>query len=500
MIHKLQQARFLPDIGGLFALVTFILLTIFSGGRSLIDGDTYWHIAAGQRMLASRTILTQDVFSHTAVGAPWTAHEWLAEIVMAMVHAVSGLPGVCIFFFLIASMSYWLLYIITRQKASEWFSLGFVALAFVFSLTHLLARPHIFTWLLGGLTFFILQKQNKSLYFLPFLTTLWSNLHGGFILGIVLQLMFLVSNLMDANMPFNAESFKFFAKNQKTPLLVLFFSVVAVGINPFGFSLYLFPFQVSAEIFSQGIDEWLSPNMQKEWLFRFLLLFILFLLTQPTVQTTWRERFFLLFFINAALVHQRHISIAGYFLAPFLAKTTQEWLTTNFVFFEKLNKSSDENSLKLSRCTGPIGMLFLSAILLLLTSQPFPKTRLFFSNLIPIPEKRFPLGAFGYLLKNRPSGTLFNEYSWGGFSIYFLGPEMPVFIDGRADMYGERIFGDYIKVVSLHRDFLEILNNYKVDLVLYRTDSPLIRYLKATSDWSEVYADKLATILKKANK
>ena len=494
MIPKLRPALLLPDIGGLFALTTFIVLCLFSDGRALNDGDTFWHIAAGQRMLASKSILTEDIFSHTAFGKPWTAHEWLAEIIMAWVHGVSGLPGICIFFFFIATFSFLLLYVTVRQETSEWFSLIFVALAFVFSYSHLLARPHIFTWLLGGLTFLILRKQNKALYFLPLISLLWANLHAGFILGILLQAMFLVGSFMATDFPLKMESVNNYIKDKKRPIFILLLSIVAVAINPFGFSLYFFPFHVSADVFAQGINEWLSPNLQKQWLFRFYLLFILFLLTQSTVKTTWLDRLFLIFFINSALVHQRHISIATYFLAPFLAKSTENWLMP-ILRKIKPRSTSDLNTLVLSRWSGPVTTFVLVALFLFLSSPAFPNTQSFFQTIIPLPEKRWPVSAVDYLSENRPKGNMFNEYSWGGYTIFALRPEQPVFIDGRADMYGAEIFSDYQKFVKVDKNINELLDKYQIKWVFFPSDSNLIRYLKLDDNWHEIYSDELASIL-----
>lgn len=496
MMRDWHPARLLPDIGGLFALVTFILLTLFSGGRSLNDGDTFWHIAAGQRMLADRAILTQDVFSHTAHNAPWTAHEWLSEIVMAIVHDFAGLPGVCIFFFFIASLSFWLLYVTVRQEASEWPTLVFVSLAFILSLSHLLARPHIFTWLLGGLSFYLLKKQNRSLYFLPVITILWVNLHGGFILGIALQGMFLCGRYIEAGFPLKKCHFINWLKEQKTSLLVFFLTIIAVGINPFGYSLYLFPFHVSGDVFAQGINEWLSPNLQEQWIFRFFLLFIIFLLSLNKSLPTWQERLFLLFFINAALVHQRHISVAGYYLAPVLARSTERWLTPVFHIFSR-KKADFQAPLVLSKWSGPVGSLTLAIIFLVLSSSLLPKSQFYFKNLIPVPEKIFPIAAVEYLSTNRPKGNVLNQYAWGGYMIYALRPEQPVFIDGRADMYGLKIFGDYQKIVQVDEKMDELLEQYNIKWIFYPKDSPLIRYLKQKKNWQEIYADELASILTK---
>lgn len=181
------RVAILPDIAGLYGFIVFCLLVIFDSGKALIDGDTLWHITAGKRMLASGTILTRDVFSHTADGKPWTAHEWLSEIVMAWSHQHAGLIGTALFFFAIAALSFWLLFRIVSSLTGDWTAILAVSVAFYFSMSHLLARPHVFSWLFGVLTLFALYKGGRWFWILPPLTALWANLHGGFILGLALQ-------------------------------------------------------------------------------------------------------------------------------------------------------------------------------------------------------------------------------------------------------------------------------------------------------------------------
>jgi hypothetical protein len=90
---------------------------------------------------------------------------------------------------------------------------------------------------------------------------------------------------------------------------------------------------------------------------------------------------------------------------------------------------------------------------------------------------------------------MFNKYSWGGYLIYAMDPPQKVFIDGRADMYGEEIFGDYQKIASLDKEAQELLDRYQIDWILFPTDSALVRFLKATQDWQETYSDGAASIL-----
>jgi hypothetical protein len=65
-----------------------------NGVPVLRDGDTFWHIAAGQWILSHGAVPDQDIFSHTIHGAPWLAHEWLSEVVLALAHQAGGLTVV----------------------------------------------------------------------------------------------------------------------------------------------------------------------------------------------------------------------------------------------------------------------------------------------------------------------------------------------------------------------------------------------------------------------
>src|SRR6185369_4559302 len=58
--------------------------------KVLGDPDTYWHIAAGEWILDHRQIPLVDPFSYTFAGQPWTAHEWLSEVLLALAFRAGG--------------------------------------------------------------------------------------------------------------------------------------------------------------------------------------------------------------------------------------------------------------------------------------------------------------------------------------------------------------------------------------------------------------------------
>ena len=64
--------------------------------QMLNDGDTWSHIAVGRWIIAQRIVPWSDPFSFTLAGAPWQAHEWLAEVAMAAVYAAGGVALVLV--------------------------------------------------------------------------------------------------------------------------------------------------------------------------------------------------------------------------------------------------------------------------------------------------------------------------------------------------------------------------------------------------------------------
>lgn len=490
MKRQSSSLAILPDIPGLYGFVVFVTLFIFDGGKALLDGDTFWHIKAGLTMLDQGSLLTSDIFSHTAGGTPWTAHEWLAEIVMAGLHRLAGLQGVALFYFLVAAFSFWLLFRVARRLTNDWLALLWVSTAFAFSMTHLLARPHIFSWLFGIATLDLLLRSDRSRYLLPPMIALWANLHGGFILGLVLQAIFIGGAILDTLGREGLHHWRSALKTQKSALIILLLSVAASGLNPFGYHLLIFPFLVTKTTFTTGIGEWLAPDMQQEIFFRGYLLAVIFLVSLPRLQISWTNRLLLIFWLNASLTHGRYIGMAAVFLVPLLAQIGNQLKLQ----LPPSKKKQAATSLRLSPCSGLIAMAGMFFMLLWASTFQSP-LRPFMTAIIPVKPENHPVAAVRYLNSTPLPGKMFNKYGWGGYLIYALKPFRPVFIDGRADMYGEDIFTEYRKVTGLDKEMEAILAKYNVNWVIYPQDTPLVRYLLAGGHWNEVYHDEETSVL-----
>jgi hypothetical protein len=78
-----------------------------------------------------------------------------------------------------------------RKCGNPLIAMALTFLAMASSSIHFLARPHLFTLLFTVVFYTILERvrENRNarlLWWLPVLTVLWTNLHGGWFLGVVL--------------------------------------------------------------------------------------------------------------------------------------------------------------------------------------------------------------------------------------------------------------------------------------------------------------------------
>jgi hypothetical protein len=104
----------------------------------------------------------------------------------------------------------------------------------------------------------------------------------------------------------------------------------------------------------------------------------------------------------------------------------------------------------------------------------------------------FPVDAAAWVRANQPAGRLFNEYAWGGYLIWSL-PEYPVFVDGRTDLFGDEIIGEWLQVMSAKDGWQDILDRWQVRLVMVAPGQALDKVLPQAG-WKLLYQDKVAVV------
>jgi len=73
---------------------------------------------------------------------------------------------------------------------------------------------------------------------------------------------------------------------------------------------------------------------------------------------------------------------------------------------------------------------------------------------------------------------------------------LPVFIDGRAELYGETFVMAYDRGVQLKdiSQFLDILKTWDIDAVLLPPSTPAVGLLDNIGGWRRVYSDRNAVL------
>ena len=108
------------------------------------------------------------------------------------------------------------------------------------------------------------------------------------------------------------------------------------------------------------------------------------------------------------------------------------------------------------------------------------------------PERQSPAAAVDVLMARSPKRVL-NDLPFGGYLIW---RQMPVFIDGRAELYGEAFEMAYYRAVQL-KDvnlFLDILKTWEIDAVLLTPATPAVGLLDNIGGWQRIYSDENAVL------
>jgi len=458
------------------------LLSIFSLAVrqcSSIDWDFWWHLKAGQYIIQTRSIPHLDPFSFTRAGAEWITHEWLSEVIMYVVFRAGGWIGLFLLFGTTITAALGICY--RRCEGKPFIAALAVVFATAASASLFGFRPQMFTLLLASIFIAILdgyvyRNKRRLVWLLPLLMLLWVNLHAGFALGPALILLFVMMAGLDKEW------------NRVGPLLLVFaICVVVIPLNPNAFRMFTYPFQtLAAPAMQNFIEEWFSPDFHQ---LRFLPLAFLMLATFSVMALSPSrprpgELFALAALSVAALRSGRHIPIFAIFAAPLFAKYFSEWLTA---------QTQSPITFRTTTATRPNIILTVS-LLLLPAFIIVQRVSNFTSKVASYEAQKFPLAAVEFLEKTNSVGPIFNDYDWGGYLIWKLYPGGKVFIDGRADVYGDDFLFDYLGTYAGERGWREKLDRLQIQTVLIRPSSALTTLLREEKGWHAVFEDQQAVV------
>ena len=458
----------------IFLIVLFISISLFFTSQYILETDYFWHIKAGEYMF-NNGILTHDVFSWFASGKYWMSHEWLFEIILYSLKLVFGNYHIMVYVFISLTLLFLILFSLNREGYSKniFYTLLFLVLFSTMAFGFIQARPHLLSYSFLALTIYLClnlykNKDSKKIYFLPLITIIWANIHGGSSnLSYLLCGLFLVCGLFNFKLN-KMESERISKKQIYRYLLVIILCMIGVCINIHGFKMFIYPYE-------NILDTTMLKNIA-EW--------------QPTsymVVSHYVYYLYLLFIIITMLVSSKRIKLIDLMLllvVSFLGlKSVRFWLYSpiimSFVIFDYVKE------IKVSTKTLYI---FSSLIIMVLGVSIYGFVNRNITYTLNISDKVVKV------IEEIKPKRLFNTYDYGGELIYH---DIPVFIDGRADLYSKYSLKDYFDMSNLNDGYEEIINKYSFDYLLVSKRYKIYDYLKDNNSYENIYENKKLVIYKK---
>lgn len=479
----------------------------------LRDAGIGWHIRTGQLILGTHLIPHADPFSSTMQGKAWYAWEWLFDAVVGMAHHLAGLNGVVFFSALVIAFTFALLLRrMLARGANLPVAILVLLLAVAASSVHLFARPHLLSWLFTIIWWEILERfeddgQTVNLLWLPVLTVLWVNVHGGFLVGFVLLSIYFASAVMQWIATVDDEDGGL-AQRVKALALAAVLSFAASFANPYGYRLHTHIYRYLTDRFLMDhIDEFLSPNFHGmgQKCFAVLLLLALIAAAMAHRKVGLSHLLVMLFAIYAGLYAARNIPVSAILLGLTLAPLVSGWLSGIAGNRELasgvrwLAGRIDSFGIRMAALDSNLrGHVWPAAIVLLGLWVCGHGGRLAGARVMDahFDGARFPVGAVDFLERSGTREAVFCPDRWGGYLIYRLYPQTQVAVDDRHDFYGTEFLKRYLKIVHGEPGWESELEGMQVGWVMVPAQSTGISLLEQTRRWKVAYKDDTATVFR----
>jgi hypothetical protein len=449
-------------------------LFFFAIGEYLLqDSDTYWHIKIGQWIIDNRALPYSDVYSFTRLGEFWTSSAWLSEVLYAAAYSSLGWGGPVILASLAIAATVAISTYLLTAYLEQTPAVVLPMLALAMSMHHLIARPHVLALpvtvaFVGGLMAAADRRSAPSWLLVP-LVPLWVSIHGGFVLGLVLI------------GPIGLEAVWAAQPEQRLKLakrwaLFGMAAIAATCATPYGWHSPLGAYQILGlgELLTL-IPEWKPANFASFSLFEGALLGLIGIAFYKGLVLSPPRILLLLGLTWMALSHNRHIELFA-FLAPLvLAKpfVEQSVLASTAAVRQNQERSSPY-------------IPILAALTIVVAGWTSTMSYLAHHTFKFAPGHT-PAAAVEALQQHRVS-RIFNQPDLGG---YLITKGMRPFIDGRAELYGEKFVMRYLKAVEGRdvNDLVAMLDEYKIEATLLFADFAASQILDHVLGWKRIYAD-----------
>lgn len=467
---------FHATLGALIAMTVYLFC-----GRSVADPDIWWHLKNAQTLVQQHHWIRFDTYSYTVAGTPWTNSEWLSELAYYAAWKAGGPRGLLLLYVCMAELvMLGVLYL--AYKASGSIKAAFLSTAFavLLAVVNFGPRTILFGWacmvLLMVVLWQMMEHGKAPMWVIPILFCFWINLHGSWLIGLVVFGIVFASGLLRGTWG-NIEALRWTPDQLRTLTITAIAIIPALFINPYGYKLILYPFDLAfrQKLNVAHVEEWASIDFHEPRGRIVYALLMVLLLLALTARKKWTvpEVAFVAISLYMSLTYVRFLFLAAILLPPVLARRLD--------FLPPYKREIDKPWLNAAFVVVLSGLMVFR----------FPSVKVLTDDLV----KKFPAGAI-HFLQLHPGEHTVNHYQWGGYMIW-SSPAVPTFIDSRTDIFEYKgVLRDYLDIVGL-KDSLKIIDRYHAQFVLLPSKDPLAYLLRNNSRWRVAYEDDISCVFER---
>lgn len=497
MYQSLPAYKRIFSIG--IILFTLAITAVYLS-RQIYDPDLFWHLKTGQWIWENKSLPHTDPFgippfldSSPRNDFILTSY-WLIQLILYGFYSLFGMSGIIVFRWVIAGICVTICAGWTNLRNS--IVTAIVALGIIQILElYCIERPQFVSFvcfgaLLINLFRFFEQDAERSLWRLliplSLLMMLWSNMHGGFVIGQAILIFCVVTEgikfFHPSLLPLSAKEYRILLISSITALLASFINPNAINLIKYIPTIF-------------DANNYGNLNISEE-----LSIFEFYKSSKNDVVFFYITSMLLTVTALLSSKHRKNITLLGIlagamFFGCLHMRLMPFFLVSATIFMSRYIET-ECSTLKVKVVA--ILMLAVTTFYCLSDEHAFMYKA---TKSGWVPEVHFPVNAADFIATNKISGNIYTTMNWGGYMIWRMGAENKMFYDGRIlNLQRAWEYNNSLIVTLNQRSYWKgLFNMYDVRIVVLPiyvdgSQSVLAQSIFADNEWGMAFADQTEVV------